>query len=168
MRNGRGLILVVVLAATVLAKPVRNPAGFKFEIPENWTVENGNGASVLLPPKVKVDPMREDNPEVYTVYGHVEGEDIADMTRQSLKANGITAEGVTEPYRPLPNRTGTAYLLDFKHPDRPGEVRLRIWTLFIGGKRLTLVAIGQKEKVIAREWQLRTVAKSMDFVPVAK
>ena len=84
-------------------------------------------------------------------------------TRANLKSSGIAGEGVAAPFQAAPGKTGVVFTLDFRHPRRNTDIRLRVWALTVKGKQITLVATGRRMLVQSRDAMLVGIAKSLDF-----
>jgi hypothetical protein len=164
-----------VLVALALVMPVeaagpknkrqRHAAGYSFELPDGWTFEAGSRAVVVLPKGVKVDPDREDNPEVYTIWPggqgeQADGEFVAGF-RERLAAQGAAVDPAARPE--AFGRFGTIHTFDFVHPARKVPFRVRIFSMQAKGKTIALVASGLKEKVASRDRTLREIAASLDY-----
>lgn len=156
------LILLLVALTPLLAKSFKHASGFKFELPNGWTVENGPNAAVLLPAGVKLDPAREDNPEVYTVYGEQEEPAVAAL-KDNLANMGVKVEmGKPEVLRQT-QRIGSINTYDFIHPQKKIQMRVLMYEITVKGRHITLVAMGVRDRVSAREKELRSIALSLDY-----
>ena len=158
-----GLALALIAgAAMAKGKKHQHAAGFSCELPDGWRAENGPQAVALLPPGVKVDPGKEDNPEVYTIWASQGegGQDLVSSTRINLERTGVKAESKDEVFS-VKDKPGTSHTFDFTHPERKLAYRIRIFSLRVSGWRLTLMATGLRERVAAREGQLKEIARSL-------
>ncbi|MBK5290159.1 MAG: hypothetical protein JJE04_00505 [Acidobacteriia bacterium] len=162
----RRWLLLLPVALLAKGKKYQHPSGFSFELPGGWTAEMGAVAAALIPPGGKLDPNREDNPEVYTIWPAEAGsdEDLVAATRQSLERSGAKPEGggVNQPFK-APGRAGTSHTMDFQHPERKVAYRIRIFSLHVKGRRIALLATGHRDKLVAREKDLQEIARSMDY-----
>jgi hypothetical protein len=147
-------------------KRTTHPAGFTFELPNGWRVENGQRGAILIPPGVTVDPAREDNPEIYTIWPSEDGSAPADESfvkqyRESLREQGVQLDkdGRKEAF----GRYGSIYTFDFTHPARKVPFRLRIFSMQARNRPIALVATGVRAKVESRDGDLRNVAASLDY-----
>ncbi|MEZ5355215.1 MAG: hypothetical protein R2762_21490 [Bryobacteraceae bacterium] len=165
-----GALLMAVAAVPVQAKGkrYRHPVGFQIQLPDRWTAEPAPAGATIQPPDAKVDPGREDNPEVYWLMApEVEGtteQEYVQGVREDLKGSRIAVErdgdleGFSEAGRP-----GVIYTFDFVHPTDKKEYRIRIFAMQHNGKTLLLIAKGQRAKVEARDKVLREVARSIEW-----
>jgi hypothetical protein len=147
-------------------KRTTHPAGFTFELPNGWRVENGERGAMLMPPGVTVDPAREDNPEVYTIWPSEDGAAPADEAfvsqyRDSLREQGVQLDkdGRKEAF----GRYGSIYTFDFVHPARKTPFRVRIFSMTARNRQIALVATGLRAKVVSRDRALRDIAASLDY-----
>jgi hypothetical protein len=157
---------VGVTVAQAKGKRQRHPGGFSFELPDGWRVENGRQGAMLAPPGSAVDPEREDNPEVYTVWPSQDGtspadDQFVDEYRRSLLGQGATLEndGRKESF----GRYGSIFTFDFVHPDRKTPFRVRIFRMQAKGRPIALIATGLRTRLAARERVLREIAASLDY-----
>jgi hypothetical protein len=163
--TGRCALAVLLAGGALMAKGKKHghAAGFSCELPEGWRAENGPHAIALLPPGVKVDPGKEDNPEVYTIWASQGegGQDLVSATRINLERGGVKAESKDEVF-PVKDKPGTSHTFDFTHPERKVAYRIRIFSLRVGGWRLTLMANGLRERIAAREGPMKEIARSLN------
>ncbi len=165
-----GILLIAIVAAPAPAKgkKYRHALGFQIELPDKWTAEPAPRGATIQPPDAKVDPDREDNPEVYWVWApEAEGETeqaYVQGVRENFKSSRIEVDrgGDLEPFS-SPGRPGVIYTFDFMHPVDMKEYRIRIYAMQRGGKSLLLIAKGQRGKVAAREKWLRGIAQSIEW-----
>ena len=164
----RSLLALSAALPALLAKGKRyqHPSGFSFELPPGWTAEIGAMAVAVIPPGGKLDPNREDNPEVYTIWPAESGadEDLVQATRENLERTGAKPEGggVNVGFK-SPAGAGTSHTMDFTHPERKVAYRVRIISLSIKGRRIALLATGHRDKLVAREKDLQEIARSIDY-----
>ena len=159
-------ILLAPPIATPKGKRHLHPAGFSFELPSGWTAENGQQVAMLVPKGVQVDPGREDNPEVYTVWGAAPGSAAGDAEfigglRENFLAQGIKLDqdGRPEAF----GRTGSIYTFDFLHPARKAPFRVRIYSMKAKGRPIALIATGLRDRIAARDKPLREIAATLDY-----
>jgi hypothetical protein len=149
-------------------KKYKHPLGFKVDLPDGWTAETAELGATIAPAGVKVDPGREDNPEVYSLWA-VEAEQTSEQEyiqslRERLKNSRINVDrgGDLEGFS-TPGRAGVIYTFDFIHPERKSPYRVRVFAMQRKGKSLLLVATGQREKLAVRDNALRAIARSIDW-----
>jgi hypothetical protein len=168
-------LLAVLLTAAIAAFPVmakgkryRHALGFQIELPDKWVAEPASTGATLQPPEARVDPNREDNPEVYWVSApHVEGateQSYVEGIRDGFKRSGIEVarEGDLEGFS-TPGRPGVIYTFDFVHPADKKEYRIRIYAMQHNGKTLLFIAKGQRSRLEARDKVLRDLARSLEW-----
>ena len=166
----RALAITLLLASLCLpsieakGKRYNHPAGFSFELPDKWTVENGEDSAMLLPPGVKVDPARENNPEVYTVNmspanaPKEAAESVQDL-RSSIEGSGITLDDKQETF----TKYGVIYIFDFLHPRTKAPLRVVSFVITAKGRSIVLFARGDRAKIQARDKTLREIAATLDY-----
>lgn len=165
--------LLLLLAAAPLAfakKRVKHPLGFRVDLPDGWTSENSKVGLILLPPGVKLDPDREDNPEVYTVWSAQDDQSSEQDYVEGIRARfrnsriAVEREGDIERFA-LPRKnegiSGVIYTFDFIHPERKAAYRLRAFAMTTRGRQLILIAQGLRDKVASRDRALREIAASL-------
>jgi hypothetical protein len=162
------LVVLAVSPAPLAAKDKRHrhPAGFSFEPPNGWTVENGEDAALLVPKGAKVDPDREDNPEIYTVRPSGEGAAGGEKALVAEMRETLVSQGVKLTEEPRPEafgKRGSIYTLDFVHPARKAAFRVRVYSMQSKGRTIALIATGLRERVASRDKALRDVAASLDY-----
>jgi len=167
----RRWLLIAALACTFPAlakKRYRHSLGFRVDLPDGWNTEEAKSGATLLPPGVKVDPNREDNAEIYTLWSaEMDGsneQDHVKSLRERFKASGMVVDrgGDIEAFS-SPGRPGVIYTFDFLHPQRKLPYRIRVFAMQHKGKPLLLIAQGVREKVAARDGALRGIAKSLEW-----
>jgi hypothetical protein len=171
MRTRRSVLVFFAGARVALAKRrVKHPLGFRVELPDGWTAENAEVGMTLLPPGVKVDPEREDNPEVYTIWSAQDDQtteqEYIEGVRARFRAGKIAVEREGDVQRfALPRKgegiSGVVYTFDFVHPERKAPYRLRVFAMTTRGRQLLLIAQGVREKVEGRDRMLREIAASL-------
>jgi hypothetical protein len=148
-------------------KTYRHPIGFTMWHPTGWQVLEQEGALQLAPP----DPATRDGQpaELYFVTGESVAEEgitrsddpqvTAYMNEQvaafapQLKAKGITGT--------VPLAHGSGTIMDWEAQSPTGEAILaRAYIAIVKQSGVSLIAMGQKDKVMAREQVLRKVFTS--------
>lgn len=169
--NRRTLLLSLAAAPLAFAKKrVKHSLGFRVDLPDGWTSENVKVGLMLLPPGVTLDPDREDNPEVYTVWSAQDDQsseqDYIEGVRARFRASKIAVEreGDIERFA-LPRKSdgisGVIYTFDFIHPERKAAYRLRAFAMTTRGRQLILIAQGLRDKIASRDRALRDIAASL-------
>jgi hypothetical protein len=170
----RSLLALVVSSALAqklpkLGKTQRHPFGLTYALPKNWIVENGATSVLLLPPGVKVDAEREDNPEVYSMaliedFASPEDPLMIDGFRRNISAPGLRfiRDGERE-LLSLPGKPGLAYTWEFEHPKLKVPYRVKLFAMSRKNRLIGLTCTGRQERVAARDSELRAVAYSMDY-----
>ena len=160
-------ILLAPSVATSKGKRHLHPAGFSFELPDGWTAENGQQVAMVVPKGVRVDPGREDNPEIYTVWGTAPGAATDDAEFISGLRENFLAQGIKLDLDGRPEafgRNGSIYTFDFVHPARKAPFRVRIFSLKAKGRTIALIATGLRDRVISRDKPLRELAATLDYI----
>ncbi len=170
----RSLILASILfgpGAALAAKGKRHKhatLGFRVQLPDGWRSESAELGMTIVPPGLSVDPNREDNPEVYSLWSveadKTSEEEYIKTLRARFKQSGTKVErdGDLEPFS-LPGRPGVIYTFDFMHPERNAPYRIRVFAVQHKGRPLLLVATGQRERLMARDAVLREIARSIEW-----
>jgi hypothetical protein len=120
--------------AEARGKRYRHALGFQLELPDKWIAEPAASGATLEPPDAKVDPQREDNPEVYWVWApEAEGgseQEYVKTIRSNFKEAGIEVErgGDLEGFS-TPGHPGVIYTFDFEHPKDGKQYRMRIYAM---------------------------------------
>ncbi len=174
MKTPRRSILVFALLAAVTApaaikgKRVKHPLGFRAFVPDGWTAENAETGMTLSPPGLPIDPKREDNPEVYSLWSveadKTSEEEYIKSTRERFKQSGVKVdrEGDLENFS-QPSHPGIVYTFDFIHPERKTPYRIRVFAFRHKGRPLLLIATGQRERLAARDSVLREIVRNSDW-----
>jgi hypothetical protein len=142
---------------------------FKVETPDGWNFEEAEVGVTLTPPGVKIDPEREDNPEVYTVWSPVddrttEQDYIATLRFQFRSGNVVLERGGDIEKFPISKRApGVIYTFDFDHPERKMPYRIRVFAVQTKIRPLLLIAQGQRARIVARDRSLRDIAAALDW-----
>lgn len=142
--------------------------GFRVQLPDGWRSENAELGMTIIPPGLNVDPNREDNPEVYSLWSveadKTSEEEYIKTLRARFKQSGTKVErdGDLEPFS-MPGRAGVIYTFDFTHPERNAPYRIRVFAMQHKGRPLLLVATGQRERLMARDAVLREIARSIEW-----
>lgn len=172
----RRLLALLAAASSALAqklpklsKPMRHPFGLIYALPRNWTVEEGATSVLLLPPGVKVDGEREDNPEVYALaviddFTSPEDPLLIDGFRRGISAPKIrfTRDGDREVLS-LPGKPGIAYIWEFEHPKLMTPYRVKLFVMSRNGRLAGLTCTGRLERLAARDSELKAIAYSVDY-----
>jgi hypothetical protein len=167
---------LALLAAPLLAqklpklgKPLKHPFGIVYALPKNWTAESGATSVLLLPPGVKVDAEREDNPEVYSLsliedFTSPEDPLLVDTLRRGISDPKIrfTRDGEREVLS-LPGKPGVAYVWEFEHPKLKTPYRVKFFVLSRKEKLLALTCTGRIDRLAPRDAELRAIAYSLDY-----
>ncbi len=169
------LLLLLLLATPVFGqRAYKHPvSGFTLRLPPGWTAESGPVQSLLLPPGVKVDPDREDNPEIYLVEIHPgvvnpEDESLVVDIRAGILEDGIGLEQAEEKGTFIvPGGLGVTYTWEFRNPRNNIMYRMRLYAVKTKGHVVTLLAQGERGKMDARDKLLQQVATTLDAPPVA-
>ena len=146
----------------------RHPNGFTFRLPAGWKAEDGPDESLVLPPGVRVDPNREDNPEILVIQSHpgtVNPEDVplADDIRQGLANTGLGLEKSEEKGSfSAQGRQAVHFTWEFKNPSDNVIYRVRLYAVKTGGDVVTLLARGQRARMEARDKALLELATTLD------
>lgn len=150
-------------------KRVKHPLGFRAFVPDGWTAEPAEVGMTLSPPGAVIDPKREDNPEVYSLWSieadQISEEEYIKSVRERFKQSGVVVErgGDIESFS-QPSRPGVIYTFDFIHPDRKLPYRIRVYAFRHKGRPLLLVATGQRERLAARDAALREIVKQTEWL----
>ncbi len=169
----RALLALPWLAGARLAwaakgKKVKHPLGFRVFVPDGWQAEPAEVGMTLSPPGGLIDPKREDNPEVYSVWSveadKTSEEEYIKSLRERFKQSGLKVEreGDLETFS-APGRPGVIYTFDFIHPERKTPYRIRVFAFHHKGRPLLLVATGQRERLVARDAVLREIARGSEW-----
>lgn len=149
--------------------PHKHPvSGFTLRLPPGWTAEDGPVQTLVLPPGVKVDPEREDNPEIYVVEIHPgitdpEDEALVKDVRDRFVYSGIGLEQSEEKTTFVtPGGLGVSYMWEFKNPRNNIIYRARLYAVKTKGHVVTLMAQGERGKMGPREKQLLQIATTLD------
>ena len=174
-RSSRSLAALLALAAFALVAPaaikgkrVKHVLGFRAFVPNGWTAEPAELGMTLSPPGARIDPDREDNPEVYSLWSveadHTSEEEYIKSLRERFKQTGLKVEreGDLENFS-SPGRPGVIYTFDFVHPELKKPYRIRIFAFRHKGRPLLLVATGQRERLEARDAFLREIARQSEW-----
>lgn len=150
-------------------KIYRHAAGFSFWYPESWSVSEQEGILQLTPPDAA--STAEGPSELYFVAAEdVSGNNIQrpddpmlleylDMQVQSLSpALNRTGSGT-----PVDTKAGKGVILDWGAQGTGGEVRARAFVSIIKNYSVILLGMGLKEKVEARDADLRRIFASLGF-----
>lgn len=174
MNLHRRSLFVFALAGCLAAfgatkgKRVKHPLGFRAFVPDGWTAEESELGMTLSAPGSPIDPKREDNPEVYSLWA-VESDQTTEeqyilALRERFKQNGVSVDrqGDIEAFS-QPGRPGVIYTFDFVHPDRKMPYRIRVFAFRHKGRPLLLVATGLRERLAARDKVLRDIARETEW-----
>ena len=154
--------------AAVKGKRVKHALGFRAFVPDGWTAEQAEVGMTLSPPGAPIDPNREDNPEVYSLWSaeadHTSEDEYVKSLRERFKQTGVKVdrEGDVESFS-QPSRPGVIYTFDFIHPERKTPYRIRVFAFRHKGKPLMLLATGQRERLAARDAVLREIARQTEW-----
>lgn len=168
---GGAALLLFALAPPAAARGKRHEhpkLHFRVQLPEGWKSEPAEVGMTISPPGIVIDPKREDNPEVYSVwaieYDQVTEEEYIKSLRERFKQTGVKLdrEGDLETFS-SPGRPGVIYTFDFIHPERKTPFRIRVFAIQHKGKPLLLVANGELEKLASRDRVLREIARSFEW-----
>jgi hypothetical protein len=169
----RTFVPTLLAALPALAKKrYKHPLGFHFDLPDGWTAENAKVGVTLSPPGMKVDPDREDNAEIYTVWSpqddYTSEQDYVAGLRARFKAGNVPVERGGDLERlAIPRKSagisGIIYTFDFIHPERKIPYRIRAFAMSTRGRELILIAQGVRDKVAARDKALRELAASLEW-----
>jgi hypothetical protein len=157
------------LQAAIKGKRVKHALGFRAFVPDGWTVEQAEMGMTLSPPGVVIDPKREDNPEVYSLWSieadHITEEEYIKSVRDRFKQWGVVLDrgGDVEPFS-QPSRPGVIYTFDFIHPERKIPYRNRVFAFRHKGRPLLLTATGLRERLVARDAALREIARQTEWL----
>ena len=149
-------------------RKVKHPLGFRVFVPDGWQAEAAEVGMTLSPPGGVIDPKREDNPEVYSVWSveadKTSEEEYIKSLRERFKQSGLKVEreGDLETFS-SPGRPGLIYTFDFTHPERKTPYRIRVFAFHHKGRPLLLVATGQRERLVARDAVLREIARGSEW-----
>ena len=116
-----------------------------------------------------IDPKREDNPEVYSVWSveadKTSEEEYIKSLRERFKQSGLKVEreGDLETFLGPQGGPGVIYTFDFIHPERKTSYRIRVFAIQHKGRPLLLVATGQRERLVARDAVLREIARGAEW-----
>jgi len=160
--------LVCLVPHAQAKKKYKHALGFRVDLPDGWTAEEAPSGATLSPPGVRIDPGREDNPEVYSLWVAEQDdsteESYVKSLRERFKQSRIEVDrgGDIEAFS-SPGRPGVIYTFDFVHPERKGNYRIRVFAVQHRGKPLLLIATGQREKLAARDGALREIARSVTW-----
>lgn len=163
------MVLAALAGVPLWAKRrYKHPLGFRVELPDGWNIEESKLGGVLLPPGVKVDPNREDNPEIYTLWSP-EDDNSSERAyiqgvREQLKAGNVAVDrgGDLEQFS-SPGRGGVIYTFDFLHGPSRVQHRIRVYAMQNRGRSLLVIAQGLRDKLAAREVVLRAIARSVEW-----
>jgi hypothetical protein len=154
--------------AATKGKRVKHELGFRAFVPDGWTAEPAEMGMTLSPPGAVIDPKREDNPEVYSLWS-VEAdktteEEYIKSLRERFKQSGVKLdrEGDLETFS-QPSHPGVIYTFDFTHPELKKPYRIRVFAFRHKGRPLLLVATGQRERLAARDGVLRDIARNSEW-----
>jgi hypothetical protein len=162
MWNWRASLALLLLGGGLAeAKRVKHPLGFSVDLPAGWTVENGEAAMAVIPPGVTLDPNREDNAEIYTIWAGQEGENSVEGVRANLVLTKTKFLAADEQFK-MKNAPATIHTFDFEHPERKVAYRIRVVSMVVKGRRLTVMATGHRDKLAARDKVFQDIARSVD------
>jgi hypothetical protein len=163
------LLLPATPAFAAKGKRVRHPSlGFRVFVPDGWQAEPAEMGMTLSPPGATIDPKREDNPEVYSIWSveadKTSEEEYIKSLRERFKQSNLKVdrEGDLEPFSTT-GRPGVIYTFDFIHPERKTPYRIRVFAFHHKGRPLLLVATGQRERLAARDPVLREIARGTEW-----
>jgi hypothetical protein len=175
MTNRRALLLTALGTVAFsqrlprLGKPQKHPFGIVYALPKDWTVENGATSVLLLPPGVKVDAEREDNPEVYSLsliddFTTPEDPLLVESFRRDISSPNVrfTRDGDRE-LLSLPGKPGLAYTWEFEHPRLKVPYRVKLFVLTRKTKLIGMTCTGSLGRLVARDAELRAIAHSTDY-----
>jgi hypothetical protein len=155
-------------AATGDWKTYSHPAGVSFKYPGGWTMREGDGAVVLVPPGVTVVPntlptevylmranpapsiSRVDDPAVIALYD----KEMTPMAQVLQRTDG------PEPLT-VGAQKGMALTWVGTNPQTGKAVEARLYATLQSGIVLTLAAVGDKDKLAAREKTARAIFESL-------
>jgi hypothetical protein len=147
----------------------RHESGLGIRVPAGWTTQDNVQGTVLLPPGVKFDPNRQDNPELYAALMHEgfdaagEQEFVQELSSAFLQSGlTLTRSGEREPFSAR-GRTGAVYAWEFRHPATGAAYGLKFYLWAQDGRAYVVMATGEAQRINGRDAQLREVAVTLDF-----
>ena len=166
-KRATALLVFALLCLPIIeakGKRYNHPGGFSFELPDKWTVEADGDSVMLLPPGVKVDPGRENNPEVYVVVmsppgAPREAADSVQTLRASIENSGLKPDSTQETF----SKSGVIHTIDFLHPRTKAPLRIVSFVITAKGRSILLSARGDRARIQSRDKSLRGVAATLDY-----
>jgi len=151
-------------------KTYQHVIGFSFWYPEGWSVKEENSAFKLIPEN---PAMAEGKPaEMYFITGQpLEGTGITDIRHPQVVAylDQLIAKQVSpllqrkkEP-APVQMSNGNGLLLEWEVQGKVGIVHARAYACILKDYGVVLFGFGVKEKVLARDADLKTIFASFGF-----
>jgi len=144
--------------------------GYSLVLPDGWTSQESEEGVMLLPPGVRYDSNRNDNPEAYilTVRPDYDPREEAQVVEQlsAAVAQGGGSGGKREALT-LGSRKGAAYRWDFRDPTTGTPAAFDILLAPEGSKVIVLMAAGERARVRAQDQTVRQILSSLAFVATA-
>lgn len=149
---------------------VQLSGGGAFRIPAGWTHREEAEGVMLLPPGVRFDPNRTDNPEVY-LFATRDDYDPAEEAKVVRDLSAAVAQGGGSGGQrraaKFGARDGVVYQWEFRDPNSGRAMGFNIFLAAEGTRAMVIIAMGEGSRLRASDTAVRQILASVTFAPAA-
>lgn len=157
---------IAASSASKLGELVTFGVGCSVRLPTGWTYKEDSEGVMFLPPGVRFDPARKNNPEAYflAVRNDHAPADESDVVRDLSAAVRLTggSGGQRRPAK-FGSRAGALYQWDFRDPQSGILAGLDIYFATEDSRAVLMLAAGENARIRAQETNVRQILSSVVF-----